>query len=56
MGGPRQGAELTVVAPASASIAAALRLGHHVPVTGTHLTQGGQDLSEAEAFTVIWTG
>lgn len=51
--GPREGAELTVGAPSSAAITAALGLGHHVPVTGGHLTQRGQNFSEAEAFTVI---
>lgn len=51
--GPREGAELTAGAPSSAAITAALSLGHHVPVTGGHLTQRGQNFSEAEAFTVI---
>lgn len=50
---PREGAELTVGAPSSASITAALRLGHQVPVAGGHLTQRGQNFGEAEAFTVI---
>lgn len=53
MGGPWQGAELTVGPPASASVTAALGLGHQVPVAGSHLTQRGQDLSVAEAFAVI---
>lgn len=52
--GAGQRTQFTVTAPASAPIAATLRLGHHVPVTGGHLAQIGQDLSEAEAFSVIW--
>lgn len=51
--GPREGAELTAGAPSSAAITAALSLGHHVPVAGGHLTQRGQNFSEAEAFAVI---
>lgn len=51
--GPGEGAELAAVAPSSAAITAALSLGHQVPVTGGHLTQRGQNLGEAEAFTVI---
>lgn len=51
--GPRDGAELTVDAPSSAAVTAALGLGHQVPVTGGHLTQRGQNFSEAEAFPVI---
>lgn len=53
VGGAWQGAQLTVGAPASAPVTAALGLGHQVPVAGTHLAQCGQDLSETEAFTVI---
>lgn len=54
LGGARQWTQLTVGAPAAASVAAALGLGHQVPVAGGHLTQSGQDLGEAEAFAVIW--
>lgn len=53
-GGAGQGTQFAVGAPASAPVAATLRLGHQVPVTGGHLTQVGQDLGEAEAFSVIW--
>lgn len=52
--GAGQRTQLAVRAPASAAIAATLRLGHHVPVAGGHLTQIGQHFSEAEAFSVIW--
>lgn len=52
--GAGQGTQFAVTAPASAPVAATLRLGHHVPVTGGHLAQVGQDFSEAEAFAVIW--
>lgn len=51
--GPREGAELAAGAPSSAPVAAALGLGHQVPVAGGHLTQRGQNLGEAEAFPVI---
>lgn len=53
MSGPGQGAELAVGAPASASITATLRLGHHVSVAGGHLTQGGQNFGVAQSFAVI---
>lgn len=53
VGGPREWTKLTVVAPAPAPITATLRLGHHVSVTGCHLTQSSQDLSETEALAVI---
>lgn len=52
-GGAGQGTQLAVAAPASAPVAATLRLGHQVPATGGHLTQVGQDFGEAEAFSVV---
>lgn len=55
-GGAGQGTQFAVTAPASAPITATLRLGHHVPVTGGHLAQIGQDFSEAEAVSVICRG
>lgn len=49
-----QRAELTLRAPASAHVAAALGLGHAVPAGGRLLAHGLQDLSVAVALPVVW--
>lgn len=54
-GSARQWAQLTLVAPASASIAAALRFGDQVTVGGGHLAHGLQNLDETEPLTIIQT-
>lgn len=51
--GAGQRAELTLRPPASAHVAAALRLGHTVPVGGRLLTHCLQDLSVTEALSVV---
>lgn len=54
--GARQRAELALRAPASAHVAAALRLGHAVPAGGRLLAHGLQDLGVAVALPVVWRG
>lgn len=49
-----QWAELTLRAPASAHVAAALGLGHAVPAGGRLLAHGLQDLGVAVALPVVW--
>lgn len=49
-------ADLTVGAPASPSITAALRLGDRVPVARADLTHVLEHLREAVPFPVVWKG
>lgn len=52
--GAGQGAEFTLRAPASARVAAALRLGDAVSVGGRLLAHGLQNLHVTEALPVVW--
>lgn len=53
LNGARQRAELTLRPPAPAHVAAALRLGHTVPVGGRLLAHGLQDFGVAVALSVV---
>lgn len=55
LGSARQGAELTLVAPAAAPVTAALRLGGGGPAARRHLAHGLQHLRETEALPVVCT-
>lgn len=54
--GALERADLTVWAPAPASVAAALGLGDRVPVAGADLTHILQHLREAVAFPIVCKG
>ena len=53
---PLERADLTVGAPASPAVAAALRLGDRVPVARADLTHVLEHLCEAVPFPVVWKG
>lgn len=55
LGSSREGAELTLGAPAAPAVAAALRFGDQVAVGGGHLAHGLQYFGEAESLASVWT-
>lgn len=52
--GAREGTDLTVLPPASATVTAAFGLGDGVPVARSNLAHALQDFSEAVALPVVW--